>query len=54
MTIYLKDIWPISNQTDYKVHFARWNGVEQPLEAWTRDREEWGGMAGVSPRSQRL
>ena len=34
MTIYLKDIWPISNQTDYKVHFARWNGVQQPLEAW--------------------
>jgi len=49
MTIYLKDIWLISNPTDYKVHFARWNGVEQPLEAWTRNREEWQGWQEYRP-----
>ena len=26
---------------DYKVHFGRSNGQEQPLEAWTRDPKEW-------------
>jgi hypothetical protein len=49
MTIYLKDILPISNPTDYKVHFARWNGMEQPLEAWTRNREEWLGWQEYRP-----
>lgn len=41
MTIHLHDIWPISNLTDYKVHFARWNKRDQPLEVWVRDRREW-------------
>jgi len=38
MPIYLRDIWPIQNPGDYKVHFGRWNKQEQPLEAWTRER----------------
>lgn len=45
MDIYLSDIWRIENLTDYKVHFARINrgNVQpvEPLEVWTRDKEEW-------------
>lgn len=41
MPILLQDIWPITDLENYKVHFARWNDVEQPLEVWVRDRKEW-------------
>lgn len=41
MTIMLEDIWPLGNLTDYKLHFARWNGESKPLEVWARDRQEW-------------
>ncbi len=41
MTILLRDIWPLDALSDYKVHFARWNGREQPLEVFVRDRDEW-------------
>lgn len=41
--VLLKDIWAIRSATDYKVHFARWNGVEEPLEAWLNDRSNWIG-----------
>jgi len=27
--------------TSYKVHFARWNKFEGPLEVWVRDKDEW-------------
>ncbi|WP_223252041.1 hypothetical protein [Paracoccus mutanolyticus] len=26
-----RDIWPISNPQDYKLHFARWNQLNHPL-----------------------
>lgn len=41
MSIFLGDIWPITDLADYKVHFARWNGDVQPLEVWARDKDEW-------------
>lgn len=41
MTIMLSEIWPISSLQSYKVHFARWNGDNQPLEVWARDQDEW-------------
>lgn len=41
MTIRLADIWPISNPSEHKVHFARWNGDTLPLEVLARDRVEW-------------
>ena len=41
MTIKLKDIWLIENLREYKIHFGRWNGEQQPLDAWVRDRAEW-------------
>ena len=31
MTILLHDIFPIAVPNDYKLHFARWNGNNQPL-----------------------
>jgi len=41
MAISLRDIWQITNLTDYKIHFARWNGNVQPLEVWSRNKKEW-------------
>lgn len=41
MTIRLNDIWPIPEPREYKLHFARWNRKNQPLDVWVRDRAEW-------------
>lgn len=41
MTISLQKIWQCQNPNDYKVHFARWNGIAQPLEVYVRDPSEW-------------
>jgi len=40
MTILLSEVWPIGDLSDYKLHFARWNGDAQPLDVWVRSREE--------------
>jgi hypothetical protein len=32
MDIALNEILPIDNLTEYKIHFAVWNGEEQPLD----------------------
>jgi hypothetical protein len=50
MTIFLHDIWPIKDLTDYKVHFARWNGEVQPLDVWARDKQEWQGWQEYRPK----
>ena len=49
MTIRLRDIWPISAPDNYKLHFARWNGENQPLEVWVRDKREWQGWQEYRP-----
>ncbi|WP_170401490.1 GIY-YIG nuclease family protein [Ruegeria arenilitoris] len=49
MTIRLQDIFPIENQTEYKIHFARWNQHVQPLEVFARDRGEWHGWQEYWP-----
>jgi hypothetical protein len=49
MAILLQDIWPIKDCHDYKVHFARWNGHNQPLEVWARSRQEWQGWQEYRP-----
>lgn len=49
MSILLRDIWPIENLTDFKLHFARWNQRDQPLEVWARDRREWQGWQEYRP-----
>lgn len=49
MTIRLADIWSIAEPHQYKLHFARWNGENQPLEVWARDRREWQGWQEYRP-----
>ena len=41
MTLLMKDIWRLEALSDYKVHFARWNGENQPLEVFMRNKREW-------------
>jgi len=43
MAIMLKQVLPIENLQDYKVHFAKWNQENQPLDVFTKDRQEWQG-----------
>ena len=47
--ILLKDIWPIQNVGAYKVHFARWNGSDHPLDEWVKDRSIWKGWQEFRP-----
>jgi hypothetical protein len=49
MTITLSEIWPIAGMEKYKVHFARSNNVDQPLEVWIRDKKEWQGWQEYRP-----
>jgi hypothetical protein len=49
MPIRLADIWPIAAPENYKLHFARWNGENQPLEVWARDKREWQGWQEYRP-----
>ena len=41
MAIKLRDIWAIEKPSDYKVHFARHNRHEEPLEVWLRNPTDW-------------
>ena len=43
MEIEVSKILPINNLNEYKIHFAVWNGDEQPLDVFVRDRNEWKG-----------
>jgi hypothetical protein len=47
--ILLRDILPFSTPDDYKLHFARWNGENQPLEVWVRDKQQWQGWQEYRP-----
>jgi hypothetical protein len=49
VTIRLNDIWPLMAPENYKLHFARWNGENQPLEVWVRDKYEWQGWQEYRP-----
>jgi hypothetical protein len=49
MTIKLSDVWVIPNLENYKLHFARWNTIENPLDVWARDRREWQGWNEYKP-----
>lgn len=41
--IPLTRIIQIDNPGEYKLHAARWNGEEQPLDVFVRDKQEWFG-----------
>ena len=49
MTIMLSDVLPIANLDEYKVHFAKWNQKNQPLDVFTKDRGEWQGWQEYRP-----
>ncbi len=49
MTIYLQDVLPVGDTRNYKVHFARHNGTDHPLDVWSRSREEWRGWQEFWP-----
>lgn len=43
MDIAIDKILPINNFDDYKLHFAVYNGIEQPLDVFMKDKKEWAG-----------
>lgn len=49
LTIALSDVLQIDNLHDFKVHFARYNKVEQPLDVFARSRLEWQGWQESYP-----
>lgn len=49
MAIFLRDIWQIGESASHELHFARWNGQNQPLEVWVRDKREWQGWQEYRP-----
>jgi hypothetical protein len=43
MDISVSRVLPIGDLKEYKIHFAVWNGTEEPLDVFVRDRDEWEG-----------
>ncbi|MDE2892485.1 MAG: GIY-YIG nuclease family protein [Chloroflexota bacterium] len=54
MTIRLTDIWAIPEPSRYKLHFARFNRIDQPLDVFVRSRAEWQGWQEFRPRSDQF
>lgn len=53
--IMLEDLWTLERELeDYKVHFGRWNGNHEPLDAWVRSREEWVAWQEYRPGSNQF
>lgn len=49
--IRLTDIWTIEHPENYKVHFARANNWDHPLDVFVRDRDEWKGWQEYHPQN---
>jgi hypothetical protein len=47
--LHLRDIWTIPDTSDYKLHFARWNSENQPLDVYARSFAEWQGWQEYRP-----
>lgn len=41
MELRLPQIYAIAHPKQYKLHLACWNGYDQPLDIFVRDRSEW-------------
>lgn len=41
MSILLPQVFPLTNPEQFKLHLACWNGSDQPLDVFVRDRDEW-------------
>ncbi|WP_042778669.1 GIY-YIG nuclease family protein [Sinorhizobium fredii] len=39
--LMLKDVWKLEDPAAFKIHFARYNGKNEPLDVWARDQREW-------------
>ena len=50
MKITLKQVLPILNLDEYKVHFAKWNKQNQPLDVFVKDRQEWQSWQEYRPK----
>ena len=48
--ILLSDVFPIAEPQQYKLHIARYNGREHPLDVFVRSRREWQGWQEYRPR----
>lgn len=42
-TIFLPQVLPVPRPEQFKLHLACWNGVDQPLDVFVRDRAQWDG-----------
>lgn len=54
MTLHLTNIWPIQEPSQYKLHFARHNRKEQPLDVFVRSREEGQSWQEFRPKSNQF
>ncbi|WP_244191168.1 GIY-YIG nuclease family protein [Prosthecochloris sp. ZM] len=43
MNISLAQVCQVSDPQQFKMHLACWNGYNQPLDVFVRDRKEWDG-----------
>lgn len=50
MAIHLKDVLRIDDLTDYKVHFAKWNKIHQPLDVFISDPPHWQRWQEYRPK----
>lgn len=41
MEIQLSKVYAVPNPQQYKLHLASWNGSDQPLDVFVRNRAEW-------------
>lgn len=48
--ILLRDVWPMENPADFKVHFGRHNSQSEPLDVWLNDRRAWQGWQEYRPK----
>ncbi len=49
MAIMLSEVMSLTPMDAYKVHFARWNGKNQPLETFARSFDSWRGWQEYRP-----
>ena len=49
MPILLKDVLPINNLADYKVHFAKWNQENQPLDVFVKTGRNGRAGRNIGP-----
>ena len=55
MAISLTEIFRFEQRpSEYKLHFARYNRIEQPLDVFVRSRKEWQGWQEFRPKTNQF